>query len=94
MNEQTRRDRDPMKIQNRNRAMLLAVVGAYVIYLAYEMMRDELAGKSSMAMWVCILCVVLLGGAGIAVLVLAWKVYRTKDSEDEEKPEDPDTLKQ
>ena len=82
-----------MKIQNRNRAMLLAVVGAYVIYLAYEMMRDELAGKSTMAMWVCVLCTVLLGCAGIAVLVLAWKVYKTRDPEEEEKPEDPNALK-
>ena len=82
-----------MKIQNRNRAMLLAVVGAYVIYLAYEMMRDELAGKSTMAMWVCVLCTVLLGCAGIAVLVLAWKVYKTKEPEEEEKPEDPNALK-
>ena len=39
-----------MKIQNRNRAMLLAVVGGYVIYLAYEIMRDELAGKAA---WPC-----------------------------------------
>ena len=82
-----------MKIQNRNRAMLLAVVGAYVIYLAYEMMRDELAGKSTMAMWVCVLCTVLLGCAGIAVLVLAWKVYKTREPEEEEKPEDPNALK-
>ena len=83
-----------MKIQNRNRAMLLAIVGVYVIYLAYEIMRDGLAGNTSMAMWVCVLCTVLLGGAGIAVLVLAWKVYKTKDTEEEQKPEDPGTLKQ
>jgi len=83
-----------MKIQNRNRAMLMAVVGGYVIYLAYEIMRDELAGKSSMAMWVCILCTILLGSSGIAVLILAWKIYRTKDSEtEEEPPQDPNALK-
>ena len=73
--------------------MLLAVVGGYVIYLAYEIMRDELAGKSNMAMWVSILCTVFLGAAGIAVLVLAWKVSKTKDTDEEEKKEDPDKLK-
>ena len=67
-----------MKIQNRNRAMLMAVVGGYVIYLAYEIIRDGLAGKSTMPMWLSILC---------AVLILAWKIYRTKDPE-EEKPSD------
>ena len=82
-----------MRIQNRNRAMLMAVVGAYVIYLAYEIMRDGLAGKSSMAMWVCVLSTVLLGGAGIAVLVLACKIYRTKDPDEEERTEDPNALK-
>ena len=82
-----------MKIQNRNRAMLLGVVGVYVIYLAYEIMRDGLAGKTSMAMWLCVLCTVLMGCAGIAVLILAWKVYKTKDAEEDEKPEDPNALK-
>ncbi len=81
-----------MKIQNRNRAMLMAVVGAYVIYLAYEIVRDGLAGISSMPVWASILCAVLLGGAGIAVLILAWKIYRTKEPE-EEKTEDPKAIK-
>lgn len=83
-----------MKIQNRNRAMLMALVGGYVIYLAYEIMRDGLAGNTSMAMWLCVLFTILLGGAGIAVLALAWKIYRTKDTEEgEKKTEDPDAIK-
>ena len=40
-----------------------------------------------MPMWLSILCAVLMGAAGIAVLILAWKIYRTKDPE-EEKPSD------
>ena len=83
-----------MKLQNRNRAMLLAVAGGYVIYLAYEIMRDGLQGTASMMpIWTCILFTVLLGGAGIAVLILAWKVYRTKDPEEQEKQADPNALK-
>ena len=84
-----------MKLQNRNRALLLAIAGGYVIYLAYEMMRDELAGKSSMTMWVCILFVILLGGGGLATLFLAWKIYRKKDTEETEQTqnEDPEGLK-
>ena len=39
------------------------------------------------------LMTVLLGGAGIAVLVLAWKIYRTKDPDEEERTEDPNALK-
>jgi len=84
-----------MKMENRNRAMLLAVVGAYVIYLAYQMMRDQLDGKSSMAMWLCILAVVFFGIAGITVLILAWKISRKKDEEEEQTdpPEDGKALK-
>lgn len=79
-----------MKLENRNRALLLGVVGGYIIYLAYEMMRDELAGNSTMPMWVCILFVILMGGGGIFALFLAWKTYRKKDTEEEEKPADDD----
>ena len=83
-----------MKLQNRNRAMLLAVAGGYVIYLAYEIMHNGLQGtETTMPIWTCILFTVLLGGAGIAVLFLAWKVYRIKDPEEEEKHEDPNALK-
>ena len=63
-----------MKLQNRNRAMLLAVAGGYVIYLAYEIMHNGLQGtETTMPIWTCILFTVLLGGAGIAVLILANK---------------------
>lgn len=82
-----------MKIQNRNRAMLIGVAGGYLVYLAYEIMRDKLAGKSTMAMWVCILFTVLMGVGGIAVLLLAWKIYKTKDPEEPENPEDPKAIK-
>ena len=82
-----------MKIQSRNRAMLLAVVGGYVIYLAYEIIRDGSAGKSSMPMWACILCAAFLGCAGAAVLFLAWRVYKTKDQDEEKTAEDTKTIK-
>ena len=82
-----------MKLENRNRSILLALAGGYLIYLAYEMMRDELAGKSSMAMWLCILLTILMGVGGIGVLLLAWKVYRTKEPEETEPPEDTDNIK-
>ena len=46
-----------------------------------------------MAMWTAVLCTAFLGAAGIAVLVLAWKVSKTKDPEDKEEPEDQNKLK-
>ena len=79
-----------MKPQNKTRAMMMALVGGYVVYLAYEIMRNGLAGKDSMPMWACILFTILLGGGGIAVIVLAWKIYRTKEKVGEDKTEEPE----
>ena len=82
-----------MKLQNRNRAMLYALVGGYLIYLAYEMIRVELAGESAMPMWLCILCAVLMAAAGVAILVLSWKTNKAKDEEETNEPEDPKGMK-
>ena len=82
-----------MKIQNRNRATLLALAGAYVLYLAYELLKDQVNGNSSMELWVCILAVAFFGISGIAILIYAWKIYRTKDKEEEEPREDSSSLK-
>ncbi len=84
-----------MKMQNRNRASLLAIAGVYVLYLAYEMVKDQVNGKSTMALWLCIVAVAFFGIAGIAVLIYAWKIYRTKDKDDQEEdsPENQNALK-
>lgn len=82
-----------MKTQNRSRATLLAVIGGYVIYLAYGLLRDLFAGENTMAEWACILFAVILGGGGAAVLVLAWKTYRAKEQGDDHETDDPDTMK-
>ena len=82
-----------MKLQNRNRATLMALAGGYVLYLAYEMARDKVNGTSSMSLWLCILAVAFFGISGIAVLIYAWKIYRTKDQEEKETDENQNELK-
>ena len=82
-----------MNTQNRTRATFLAVIGGYVIYLAYGLLRDLFAGENTMAEWACILFSVILGGGGIAVLVLAWTIFRAKEPEEEQETDHPDTLK-
>ena len=80
-----------MKIQNRNRATLLAIAGGYVLYLAYEMIRNQLNGGSSMPDWACYLAAGFFVIAGIAVLIYAWKVFRTKDEEEKEQKSQDET---
>ena len=81
-----------MNLNNRNRAMLLGVAGAYVIYLAYSLLRDYLNGAKGMPGFVFILSIIVLGGGGLATLWYAWKVYRTRnDEEEEEKQKENDT---
>ena len=46
-----------------------------------------------MALWLCILAVAFFGICGLAVLIYAWKIYRTKDQENEEQNENPNNLK-
>ncbi len=82
-----------MNTQNRTRATFLAVIGGYVIYLAYGLLRDLFAGENTMAEWACILFSVILGGGGIAVLVLAWTKFSGKRPGDDHGTGDPSALR-
>jgi len=76
-----------MKIDKRNRALLLALAGGYILYLAYSLLKDLLAGADGMPKFVFIGAIVLFAVSGIAILVFAWRIYRSRN---EEEPEDED----
>ena len=70
---------------NTGRSSIFAVVGAYLIYMAYGMLKDLIDKvPTTMPQIVQILFIILFTGIGITLLVFAWKVWR-KGREDQDK---------
>lgn len=65
---------------------LLVAVGAYVVYMAVQMVRDTLAGISNMSMPLTVVLAVIMGLAGLAVIAYGgWTLDRTWQKEKEKK---------
>ena len=57
-------------------ATLRVVVSAYVIYLAWTVLRGVLDGSSPVPVWVGWLVAVVFTGAAIAFCIFTWRTYR------------------
>lgn len=64
-----------MQKANNTHVTMLVVVGAYVIYMAYRMVKNTLSGNSSMSMTTTILLTIVMGLIGCAILGYAGYVY-------------------
>lgn len=62
----------------------MAVVAAYLIYIAWELFQGRNASDTSMAPWVAVLFAALFVGAAGGLLVLAWKLWKRGGEEEEE----------
>ena len=72
--------------------MLLALVGGYVLYLAYQLFEKYRTGTKEMPDVVFILAIVIFTTAGIGIFCFAWSIYRKAGKEDKDQsanPEDP-----
>ena len=70
---------------NMGRSSIFAIVGAYQIYMAYELLKGLIdKTPTTMPQIVQILFIVLFTGIGIALLVFAWKMWK-KGREDQDK---------
>ncbi len=80
-------------ISRKNRSTLWGLVGAYLLYLAYELFRDQ--SDTSMSMTVRVLFIVLFAVAGVGLIVSALVVWKRaqEEEEKEEKPDDQDSMK-
>lgn len=81
----------PLPRGNSSRASLLVLIGAYLIYMAYQMVRDTLSGVSSMDMTTTVILagIMALGGLGVVgYAVCIWRAARkaaqTSDTEGQE----------
>ena len=78
----------------KTRSTLLGVVGAYLIYLAYQLFEGRAETDTAMTPAARIAFIVFFAIAGAAVLVYALNVWKKSKDEDEEKPkEDENSLK-
>ena len=70
---------------NTGRSSIFAVVGGYLIYMAYEILRDMINDvPTTMSRFLRILVIVLFTGMGITLLVFAWRFWK-KGREDQDK---------
>ena len=71
--------------QSTGRASIFAVVGGYLIYMAYELLKNLIDDiPTTMSRFVQILFIVLFTGIGITLIIFAWRVWK-KGKEDQDK---------
>lgn len=58
----------PLPRGDSTHATLLAVIGGYLIYMAYQMVRDTLSGASSMSLSLTLLLGGIMAVCGLAVI--------------------------
>ncbi len=75
-------------MNERTHASLLALAGGYIIYLAYEILRDHLNGEGGMSDAIAILSVTVLFLGGLGALYYAWRVYRQSKKPEEQQKDD------
>ncbi len=72
------------------RASLIGIVGAYLLYTAYDLFRNEAGADTTMSPAVRILFSVFFVLAGIALLVLAVRIWRRSAKEEKEQQDRDD----
>ena len=72
---------------NSTRSMLQGLVGVYLLYLAYQLLRGLIDGiETTMPRWVAILAIAAFAGIGITFLIHAWKVWKRGRTDQDQDP--------
>lgn len=74
----------------KTRSSLLGIVGAYLIYTAYELFQAREDTNTTMTPAVRIIFMVLFAAAGIGLLVYAVRVWKRSAEEEEKQQESGD----
>ena len=61
-------------------ATMLGVIGGYLVYLAYQMIRDTSSGVSSMDMTTTVVLAGLMALAGLGVMAFALRLWRKSEA--------------
>ena len=73
---------------SRNRSSLLGVVGAYLIYLAYQLFDSRLDPDTTMTPTMRIIFIALFTLSGVALIVYAVRIWRRGEKENQEEQGD------
>ena len=77
---------------NTGRSSIFAVVGGYLIYMAYEILRDMINQvPTTMPKFLLILVIILFTGMGITLLFFAWRFWKKGREDQDQNPVDLET---
>ena len=78
----------PPPKDDKNRSSLFAVISAYLLYMAWEVLRDTANGVSSMSVEASVACAAFLALGGLGTLAWTIRLWRRakerKESEETE----------
>jgi len=78
----------PLSQNNSTHATLLAVIGGYLIYMAYEMVQNTLTGKSTMSMTTTVIAALIMALAGLGTIAYGVYTWRAGSKQQEAPSED------
>jgi len=62
-------------------AMLLALVGGYMLFIAWHLVENVQSGSRDMPLWAAIAAIAVFALAGVGVLVYAFLIWRKAEQE-------------
>lgn len=69
-------------------SILLAFVGAYILYIVYMLMEKALSGANEMPFWAAIAFSCVFAACGVGVIIYAWRLWsQAKREENSQKDE-------
>ena len=78
----------PLPKDDKNRSSLFAVISGYLLYMAWEVLRDTANGVSSMSVEASVACAAFLALGGLGTLAWTIRLWRRakerKESEETE----------
>ena len=74
----------PLPRDDKNRASLFAVVSVYLLYLAYEVLRDTANGVSTMSVTGSVACAAFLALGGLGTMAWTIRLWRQSKVKSEE----------
>ena len=80
----------PLPRDDKNRASLFAVISGYLLYMAWEVLRDATNGVSSMSVEASVACAAFLALGGLGTLAWTIRLWRRSKEQRNRRKNPPD----